>query len=111
MTLDLLPDRKLRVAHAGLGRVWPLVEGALLAPQGAHAHWCSNIWTAAARLVVKPERDTVYVGTSPSQLPKPALHAPSTHAPAAHDAAALAKELGADPAGWAWGKLHRVTFE
>ncbi|HJW84857.1 MAG TPA: penicillin acylase family protein, partial [Anaerolineae bacterium] len=25
-------------------------------------------------------------------------------------AAALAKELGADPAGWAWGKLHQVTF-
>jgi MYXO-CTERM domain-containing protein len=34
----------------------------------ARAHWCSNIWTAASRLIVKPERDTVYVGSVPTQF-------------------------------------------
>ena len=33
----------------------------LLASAPAAAHWCSNIWSAPARLVVKPEKSTVYL--------------------------------------------------
>ena len=33
----------------------------LLAAGPAMAHWCSNIWSAPARLVVKPEKSTVYL--------------------------------------------------
>jgi hypothetical protein len=34
----------------------------------ASAHWCSNIWQGGSRLVVKPERDTVYVGATATQF-------------------------------------------
>lgn len=40
---------------------------AMAAP--ASAHYCSNIWTAPARLVVKPEQSTVHItGTNTAQL-------------------------------------------
>ena len=32
-----------------------------LSASPARAHWCSNIWNAPARLVVKPEKSTVYL--------------------------------------------------
>ena len=34
----------------------------------AEAHWCSNIWTAPSRMLIKPEKSTVYVGKSPVKL-------------------------------------------
>ena len=34
----------------------------------AVAHWCSNIFTARARLVVKPEKTTVVLSSTPTQL-------------------------------------------
>ena len=35
----------------------------------AQAHWCSNIWNAPARLVVKPEKSTVFLKASqPTKL-------------------------------------------
>lgn len=37
--------------------------------QPAAAHWCNNIWTAPARLVVKPEKSTVHIsGGAPATL-------------------------------------------
>jgi hypothetical protein len=48
----------------------PVSVAALLFLSGlpAEAHWCSNIWTATAKLVVKPERTTVYLSSSPTKL-------------------------------------------
>ena len=34
----------------------------------AAAHWCSNIWTAPSRMLIKPEKSTVYVGSAPVKL-------------------------------------------
>jgi hypothetical protein len=43
--------------------------GVALLARPAEAHYCSNIWIAAARLVVKPETSTVHVpGGGPAQL-------------------------------------------
>ncbi len=42
--------------------------GCLLAPAPAAAHWCSNIWSAPAKLVIKPERSTVNIGSSAVSL-------------------------------------------
>ena len=43
---------------------------ALLASQAtpAQAHWCSNIWSAPARIVVKPDKSTVFLSTTPTKL-------------------------------------------
>ncbi len=41
----------------------------VLAASPALAHWCSNIWSAPSRLVVKPEKSTVYLKSGqPTQL-------------------------------------------
>jgi len=41
----------------------------LLASSPALAHWCSNIWDAPARIVVKPEKSTVYLQSgTPTKL-------------------------------------------
>jgi len=38
----------------------------LLMPAGAYAHWCSNIYQTYARIVVKPERQTINLGMGES---------------------------------------------
>ena len=43
-----------------------LVCMALASP--AQAHWCSNIWNAPARIVVKPEKSTVFLSSKPAKL-------------------------------------------
>ena len=45
-----------------------LIAGGLSAPQAVSAHYCSNIWDAPARLVVKPEKSTVYLSSAPTKL-------------------------------------------
>ena len=41
-----------------------LVTAALFATHPADAHWCNNIWSAPARMVVKPETSTVVISGS-----------------------------------------------
>ena len=36
----------------------------MLAAAPAVAHWCSNIWISPSRILVKPEKSTVYIGSS-----------------------------------------------
>jgi hypothetical protein len=45
-----------------------LLLATLLGASPSSAHWCSNIWAGPSRLVVKPEKSTVYVSSAPTQL-------------------------------------------
>jgi hypothetical protein len=38
------------------------------APGVSLAHWCSNIWTSPSRILVKPEKNTVHLGSGPATL-------------------------------------------
>ena len=59
---------KMRHVSTRLFAVAVALVGLLVATP-AMAHWCSNIWNAPARIVVKPEKSTVYLKAGqPTQL-------------------------------------------
>lgn len=52
----------MKKTHVALAAALLLLGGAAL------AHWCSNIFGAHARLVVKPEKTSIVVGSTPTTL-------------------------------------------